>query len=157
MPRPSWVFASKAIKEGTLTVLQMDAFQALSRLYEVAVELQSTGDVDLVDANLDALMLHPAHVGNTPAGGEKIWGVLRSIELLTSVGTAMPVYRAVLAGGKHAPVGIFWMLDQSAAQHRDTRLCIQDRQVHRRLERIKRLARIGALASARQVPLKIVS
>ena len=96
MPRPSWVFASKAIKEGTLTVLQMDAFQALSRLYEVAVELQSTGDVDLVDANLDALMLHPAHVGNTPAGGEKIWGVLRSIELLTSVGTAMPVYRAVL-------------------------------------------------------------
>ena len=97
MPRPPWVFASKAIKEGTLTVLQMDAFHALSRAsYEVAVELQSTGDADLVDANLEALMVEPAHVGNSPAGGEKIWGVLRSIELLTPVGIARPVYRAVL-------------------------------------------------------------
>jgi len=96
MPRPSWVFASKAVKDGTLAVLQMDALQALSRLYEVAVELQSVGDEDLIDANLDALMVEPAHVGNTPAGGEKIWGILRSIELLTPVGAARPTYRAVL-------------------------------------------------------------
>jgi type VI secretion system VgrG family protein len=96
MPRESWVFASEAVEDGALALRRVDVFQALSRLFEVTVELQSTGDDDVVQANVDALLSKPAYVASSAVAAERMWGVLRSIELTTAAGGAKPIYRAVL-------------------------------------------------------------
>ena len=96
MLKTTWVFASGAVDDGALTLLRADVFQALSQLFEVTVELQSTGDEDDIRANLDALLSDRASIASSPAAGERVWGVLRSIELVTAAGRARPTYRAVL-------------------------------------------------------------
>jgi type VI secretion system secreted protein VgrG len=96
MPAKTWVFASEAVEDESLRLLRGEAVEALSRLFEVTVELQAIGDEDVVHANLDALLAAPAHVASSGMAGERVCGVLRSIELVTPVGRPRPIYRAVL-------------------------------------------------------------
>ena len=84
MPKTTWVFSSGAVDDGALTLLRADVFQALSQLFEVTVELQSTGNEDDIRANLDALLSERASIASSTAEGERVWGVLRSSALSVS-------------------------------------------------------------------------
>jgi type VI secretion system secreted protein VgrG len=90
-----WVFASDAIDEKAVLVRKIEASEALGRLYEVVVEVESTSNADPVQANLDDLLSEPARVV-PPSGSSPIWGVLRSVEQLSTDEMARPAHRFVL-------------------------------------------------------------
>lgn len=90
-----WVFTSDAIDEKAIVVTRIDVSEALGRLYEVVIEVESTSDDDAVEAHLDDLLSDRARVV-PPSGESPIWGVLRSIEDLSTDGTARRVHRLVL-------------------------------------------------------------
>jgi type VI secretion system secreted protein VgrG len=96
MPTKTWVFGSKALADGSLRLLRMESFDALSRLYEIVVDVQATHDDVVLETKLAALLSEPAYVATGYATQDRRWGVLRSIELVTVAGHARPIYRAVL-------------------------------------------------------------
>jgi type VI secretion system secreted protein VgrG len=91
----SWVFASDAIDDKAIVVTRIEVSEALGRLYEVVIDVQSTGDDDVVHGNVDDLLAAQARVV-PPSGESPIWGVLRSIEELSTDATSRLAYRFVL-------------------------------------------------------------
>jgi len=91
----TWTLVSEALEQGALTLLRFEIRDALSGLYEIVAEVQPVGSDDPIDGQLDDVFANGISLGAT---GEptRIWGVVRSVTLLTTQGATRPTYRIVI-------------------------------------------------------------
>ena len=93
-----WVLGTEAddLGEDAFVVVRIDAVHMLARIGEITVDVQASGDDDVIRDHLDALMTNRAYVSVSGNPDQRFWGVIRSVESLTYETGVKATYRLVL-------------------------------------------------------------
>ncbi|MCC7535328.1 MAG: type VI secretion system tip protein VgrG [Deltaproteobacteria bacterium] len=84
-----------ALEPNALIVRRMDGVEAISRLFEIELLLQTAQAEDLAEDEIDSMLASSAYVAFGSAREHRMWGALRSIQMLSvATGNEHVLYRA---------------------------------------------------------------